>query len=83
MTSDELHEDHAEVPTYDFVCTNRKCEHYEKARDLPVRRGTTEPIDWRDLECDCGVELVAVDSQIEWVDPDTRRRYLAVQAVTI
>ncbi len=80
MTSDETHQDFADMDTTDFVCTNRGCDHYRKPIDVPVVTGTLEVLDSRDLDCECGAQLVQIDlvQGVEEVEHETIRRYREV-----
>lgn len=66
-----------------FVCTNHECEHYRIAVDVKCRTelGHTSVFDERDLDCECGAQLVQVDLLgCEGVSPETIRRYQEVGA---
>jgi hypothetical protein len=73
------------VDTYGFVCANHECGRYRKEVEVIVAPGTFDPMDSRDLDCDCGHVLVPVDlaQGVEQVEPETIRRYKALKTTAV
>jgi hypothetical protein len=66
-----------------FVCTNHECDHYRVSVDVKCRTelGSTSVCDERDLDCECGAQLVQVDLLgCEHVPAELIRRYQEVGA---